>query len=85
MRPRAPRRGATARRALEEAALEQVGLVDVLDGVLLLADGDGERREADGPAAEQLADRAQQLAVEPVEALVVDLQQVERVLGDGGA
>ena len=35
-------RAAAARGALEEAALEQVGLVDVLDGVLLLLDGDRE-------------------------------------------
>ena len=71
-------RGAPARRALDQSALEQVGLVDVLDRVLLLPDRDRERRQADRAAAEALADRAQDLAVEAVEALVVDLEQVER-------
>ena len=51
-------RAAPARRALEEAALEQIRLVDVLDRVRLLADRDRERREPDRAAAEALADRA---------------------------
>ena len=51
---RAPELGdhAAARRALEEAELEEVRLVDVLDRVRLLAERDGERRQADRPAAE---------------------------------
>src|SRR4051812_12198650 len=71
----------SARRALEEAALEQVRLVHVLDRVGLLGDGDRERREPDRAALELLADRAQDVAVEPVEPGVVDLEQVERLLG----
>ena len=71
-------RAAAARRALDEAALEQVGLVDVLDGVGLLVDGDGERREPDGPSPEAGADDLEDRAVEPVEPLVVDLLQLER-------
>src|SRR5262245_51783974 len=53
------RRHAPARRALQEPALEQVGLVDVLDRVLLLLHGDRERREPDRAAAEALADDAE--------------------------
>ena len=64
-----------ARRALEEAELEQVRLVDVLDRLGLLAERDRERREADRPAAELLDDRAQQLAVEALEPRLVDLEQ----------
>src|SRR5688572_37109 len=45
---------ASARRALEEAELEQVRLVDVLDRVRLLAERHGERGQPDGPAAEPL-------------------------------
>ena len=71
-----------ARRALEEAELEQVRLVDVLDRLRLLAERDGERREPDRPAAELLDDAAQELAVEPLEAGAVDLEQRERLLGD---
>src|SRR5262249_21374557 len=65
-------RDAAAGRALEEAALQQVGLVDVLDRVLLLADGDRQGRQADGAAAELLAHGGQDLAVEAVQAEVVD-------------
>ena len=74
-----PGRGAPARGALDQPALEQIRLVDVLDRVLLLADGDGQGREAHRTAAELLADRAQDLAVEPVQPGVVDLEQVERL------
>ena len=69
---------AAARRPLEQAALEQVGLVDVLDRVRLLADRDGERREPDGAAAEVRADGREDLAVQAIQALVVDLEEVER-------
>ncbi len=79
VRERPPGGGSTAGRALDQAALEQVGLVHVLDRVLLLADRDGERRQPDRAPAELLADRAQDLAVETVESLVVDAEQVERL------
>ena len=46
-----------ARRPLEQAQLEQVRLVDVLERVGLLADRDGQRREADRAAREPLGDR----------------------------
>ena len=74
-------RAAPARGAQEEAALEQVGLVDVLDRVRLLVDGHRERREPDRAAAELAADRAEDLAVQAVQALLVDLQQVQRGAG----
>ena len=73
---------AAARRALEEAELEQVRLVDVLDRVRLLAERDGERRQADRAAAELQGDRLEQLAVDPLEPLLVDLEQLERLLRD---
>ena len=71
-----------ARGALEEAQLEQVGLVDVLDRVSLLAERDGERRQPDRAAVEPLHDRPQQLAVGALEPFAVDLEQVERLGGD---
>src|SRR3954453_19701747 len=76
-------RDAAARRALEEAALQQVGLVDVLDRVLLLADSDGQRRETDRAALELQADRVEDLAVEAVEAQVVVPERLAG--GRGGA
>ena len=66
---------AAARRALDEAELQQVRLVDVLDRVLLLAERRRERRQADRAAVELARDRAQQLARLAVEALLVDLEQ----------
>src|SRR4051794_40986287 len=70
---------AAARRALDEAELEQVRLVDILDRVGLLTERNGERREADRAAAEALDDRAQQLAVDAFQTELVHLVQVERL------
>ena len=52
------RHHAAARRSLDEAELEEIRLVDVLDGVRLLAEGDCQRREADRAAVEALQNRA---------------------------
>ena len=73
-----------ARGPLDEAALQQVGLVDVLDRVLLLAHGHRQRGEADRPATELRADRVEDVAVQAVEAEVVDLQQGQRSVGGVG-
>src|SRR5918912_3068268 len=73
---------AAARRALDEPELEEVRLVDVLDRLLLLAEGDGERREPHRPAAELDRDRLEQLAVGALEADRVDLVELERLVGD---
>src|SRR4051794_9495905 len=77
------RRDAAAGGSLEQAALEEVGLVDVLDRVLLLPHRDRERREADGSAAELLAHGAEDLSVQAVEAEGVDLELGQRGVGDG--
>ena len=70
-------------RALQEAELEQIGLVDVLDRLGLLAERDGERREPDRAAAElHRRPRASSVAVEPLEPGLVDLEQLERLVGD---
>src|ERR1700690_466217 len=55
-----------ARRALEEAELEQERLGDVLDRARLLAERDGERGQPDGAAVELDDDRAEQRAVDPL-------------------
>ena len=75
---------AAARRALDEAELQEVRLVHVLDRVGLLAERRGERRQADGAAVELLPDRAQELTVGPLEPGLVDLEQLERLGGDRG-
>jgi len=65
----------SSRRALQEAELEQVRLVDVLDRLGLLAERDGERRQPDRAAAEALDHAAQELTVEALEPDFVDLEQ----------
>ena len=66
----------------DEAELDEVGLVDVLDGVARLADGGGEGVEADGAARELLDHRAQHAAVGVVEAGLVDLEHAQGLVGD---
>src|SRR5581483_2972118 len=76
------------RGSLEEAELEQVGLVYVLDGVGLLADGGRQRRQPDGAARELLDHGVQDREVELVQALLVHLEDLEpppRHLGGDGA
>src|SRR6185295_3625447 len=70
---------AAAGGALDQPPLQEVGLVDVLDRVLLLADGDRQSGKADRAAVELLDDRAEDLAVEPLEALRVHLQELQRI------
>ena len=53
---------AAARRAHEQALLDEERLVDVLDGLGLLADADGEGRQADRAAAELLAQMRRRIA-----------------------
>ena len=64
--------------------LEEVGLVDVLDRVGLLADRRREGVHADRPAAELLDDGEEEAPVDLVEAVGVDLEEGEGVAGDGG-
>src|SRR3954469_6587451 len=77
----APGGGAPARCPLQEPTLQEVGLVDVLDRVRLLAHRDRERRQPDRPAGEADAHRVEDLAVGAVEAEAVDLEQLERGVG----
>ena len=46
---------ASARRALQQALLDQIGLDDVLDGVARLGQGGRDGLDADRPAAEALS------------------------------
>src|SRR5438270_265790 len=64
-------------RPLEHAELQQERLVDVLDGLRFLTDADGERGEADGPAAEAPAHGVENGAVDLVEAVLVDTEESE--------
>src|ERR1022692_2360312 len=67
VRVRVRGRGPPARRPLEHPQLQQVGLIDILDRVALLAHRDGQRRQPHGATGELLTDRPQDLAIEPVQ------------------
>src|SRR5215208_6719169 len=64
--------------ALDQATLQQVGLVDILHGIARLAEGYGDRTDADGTAVELVYDEPEVIPVGPVEAEVVDALHVER-------
>src|ERR1700678_4533040 len=74
---------AAAGGAVEQAELHEVGLVDFLDGVFFLAEGGGEGVEADGAAGIFLDDGQEQVAVDVVEAVLVDAEHGQGVAGDG--
>ena len=57
---------AAARRARDEALLQQEGLDDLLDGVARLRQRGGDRLDADGTALVRLGDAGQVAAVERV-------------------
>ena len=64
-------------RPLDEAELEQVRLVDVLDRVRLLAQCHRQRREADRASVEALDNRTEERTVRALEPTAVDLEQFE--------
>src|SRR6266545_2100568 len=71
-------------RALQEAQLDQVRLGHVLDRVWLLADRHRQGGEPHRLAAVALAEHLEQRHVQLVEAERVDLEQLQRLPGDGG-
>ena len=67
MLPSPSSRRPSARRALDQTALQQIRLVDVFDRVSLLADRDRQSREADGAPVELLDDRSKDLPIKTIE------------------
>ena len=51
---------------MDQAALKQVGLVDILDGIARLAEGHGDRTYADRSAVELVYDEPEIIPVCPV-------------------
>ncbi len=64
---------------LDESSLKEERLVDVFDGVGFLADGDRQRGEADRTTVELVQDEVEDLPIHPIEALVVHLEEPERL------
>src|SRR4051812_21879760 len=79
MPPGAGCRDASARRAGQEPQAYEEGFGELLDGLALLADGDCERRRADGSPTEAAAQRVEHGPVEPVESELVDLVEGQGV------
>ena len=77
MLARAFRRDAALRGAIEEAELQEVRLVHVLDGLDLLADDRRNGSSANGAGGEFLDDGSEQSAIRRVEPLV-DLERPSR-------
>src|SRR4051812_35419548 len=77
-----PRGHPTAWRALEETFLKQVRLIDVLDGVLLLAERHRQGVDPDRAPVELLDDREQEPPIHQVQSALVDLEQAQRLAGD---
>ena len=68
---------AAARGALDEAFFDEVGLVDLLDGAGVFADGGGYGGEAHRTSAELVDDGRQYLIVNFIEAVAVDVEGFE--------
>ena len=71
-----------ARRALDEALLDEEGLDDVLDGVARLRQRRRDRLDPDRAAAVIRRDRGEIAAVHGVEAGGVDLERGQRLVGE---
>ena len=82
MPPGIRRQHTAARRTLDEALLDQIGLDDVLDGVARFRQAGGDGLDADRAAAEIARDHRQVAPVERVEAERVDLQSDQGLIGD---
>ena len=77
------RRGdAAAQRALQVTLLNQVRLQHIFNGVALLADGRRKIINAHRPAAELVDHRAQQFAIHDVEADAVNVEHLQRLIGN---
>src|ERR1700722_8851886 len=74
---------AAAGGAVEEAELHEVRFVDFLDGVFFLAERSGEGVQAHGAAGILLDDGEEQVAVDVVEAVLVNAEHGQCVAGHG--
>ena len=73
---------ATTGGALDEAFLDEVRLVDILDGAGVFAEGGGDVGEADGTSIELVDDGGEELVVDLVEAVLIDAEGFEGVFGN---
>src|SRR5450755_379901 len=74
---------APARSADEEAELNQIGLVDFLNGIGFLGNGGGDGVQSNGAAMVFFEDRQHNFLIDFIEAEAIHFEQVEGGLGDG--
>src|SRR5215471_8289591 len=79
---RAPRRHASARRAVQKAVLNEERLVNIFDGVFFFADRGSNTANPDGASAELVDDGEQQFSIDLVESVFVDLEHLQRRVGN---
>lgn len=70
------------RRANHQAALQQVGFVDIFERTRILAHRAGKGRQAHGTAGERLGERLQDANVHPVQTKLINLKELERLTAD---
>lgn len=76
------RRTSPARRALDEALLQEERLANVLDRSRIFANAGGDGFETHRPTAELLDDRCEDGAVQPVETEPIDFKHGKRFVGN---
>ena len=82
MPPRFERDDAAARGAGNEALLQEIRLDDLLDRIARLRQSRRNRLDADRAAVMRLGNARQIAVVERIEALVVDLERGQRLVGE---
>ncbi len=63
--------------------MHEVGLVHFFDGIFFFGERSGQGSQADGPAGVLVEQRNHQVAVNFVEAALIDAQHLQGFLGDG--
>ena len=73
---------ASARGTFDESFLDEVRLIDILDGTGIFAHGGSDGVESDRSAAELIDDGGEEFVIYLIETESVDIQRLEGVLGD---
>ena len=73
---------ASARGAIEHADLHQIRLVHFFDGIFFFAENGSESAEADGTTAIFIQQGNHQIAIDFIEAVLIDAEHLEGILGD---
>ena len=70
------------RRTNHQPALQQIGLIDILERARVLAHRAGKGRKSHGTTGERLSERLQNANIHPVQTELIDLEELERLATD---